>query len=223
MLSSGIIDDYWRAKRSLKRYDPGSDGYKTLKLKLWTASETAQRQSQLNLSFILDTARNQQCTHAIINEKTIQLINGRGDIRSIITDQWAEQTRDHRPDQTYWFTDHTRYCYTWAGDPGQCSGFYYYSPLIVTDTERGFYDVRTQTRIRNRNEQLEIICDAGFIARRGWPYTVANPQHYSRLKEARELSWATFIFDRQTDVGRRIRGIYNSLDRSCRWIGTRRS
>jgi hypothetical protein len=211
MLTHDLIQQYWKFKRSRDM---------SKQLQLWTASPVAHEQSQDNFDQLLALAQQQGCAWMILRPKQVQFVGGNADLRQIFNLPWAEHYDKilDDPHSYYQMITHlNRLNQNWLVRR-LVSHFRCYSPTIVTDRHQGFWRVETGERMTNRLDQMDVIWDAGFLARRGWPLTCAQPSQYGTRDSIEHLG----RMDRRQlgssdHIYRRLDQLYRSVNRDCCW------
>ena len=189
-----------------------------LRVQMFTLDKPAGEESKHNLQELLKFCKAMDVPVLVGKASSFQLVGHQYQIPE--TDLLSESCRERIADEelSYYRPRWTHYCSETGHWCQQLYGFGEH--LWLRSPEIGFYDVESGKKITDRKQQIETLWSLGFVSRRGRPVSAANesacgsPSDIISLtnlaRQMQEKRW-------QSDVAKRIVGVYNSTHRYYCW------
>lgn len=223
MISYKNIHDIQQVRRRLKRNNYGgyygqdhtADGDR---LHEFTHGTRAVADSQANLGFCLDLAREYRQSLLVFKPYTIQVggPSAPGLTGRLWPATWLKQHSEWL-DSTHQIRHSTD-----TTDAGEMVGFYSYRACLCLDEHQGVYDVESGRRLTNRRETIQRMWALGFAANRGRPLAFAKTRWTGTKKD---LELITQLADQywsrryESEVSKKLVSTYTSINRYAAWPG----
>lgn len=205
------------------RYSWRQDGRnrETDQLALFTFEMEAVSDSQRNLEFLLDTARDMHQQYVILLDNKVQIAG----------EDWSDRVGERLAPQQWqidfseWIDDHNGRTVPVAEKTqrGGVATLHSWRRCFTLKEHQGVYDVSTGRRMTNREEIIRAFWSLGFSTWRGRPYSIAKLRWSGEREELEELTALAGRYwnnRTRTDVAKKIVSAYRSINRYAAWPGS---
>lgn len=193
------------------------------KLTLFATDLASKKESQHNLSYLLDVAKKTKAVSVIVKPKIIQLsgYSDAQDLDKIISRAWRDTWWEWWSETNGSYSVPVWQQHEWP-DCYVVELQTYGPGYFCRSAEVGVYRAQDGMKITNRREQIELLWSQGLPSRRGRPIHVA-PRRWSGSKEElillTELAGKHRPTARQSEVSAKIVSAFNAINRCVAWPG----
>jgi len=225
--------EWGRARRKVKNLrggfffnKPSQDELATWQLQMFTADKQSKLESERNLEQLKKKATELEMPVLVVRSNEIQFVGT--DMAVAMTDlydeEWMYQIQDYfekrnnifaKPFYSHNETSLGMHAYTMY-----CYG---HDACFARSPQLGFYSVAEDRKITDRREQIQMLWDLGFVARRGRPVGVGSERHSGSPEEVAEITrLANKHWHRRghSEVADKICSAYTSINRYFAWPGS---
>lgn len=221
-----------KLKRKLNRkshnffYSPNEDDIAGWKLQMFTLEQEAKRESESNLERVKEQANALECPIVVLRDTEVQFIGSNYAVATtdLCDQEWIDRLVEYSDKQgcyasrPFWTHNEND-----LGNHGYTLYAYGSNHMWARSPQTGFYLVDEDRKVTDRREQIQILWDLGFVARRGRPVGIGPERHCgSREEIALITSQANKLWHRRghSEVADKICSIYTSINRYYAWPGS---
>ena len=225
--------EWGKARRKVKNLrggfffnKPSQDEIDTWQLQMFTADKQSKAESERNLDQLKQKAEELDMPVLVVRSSEIQFVGTQTAVATtdIYSEQWIQRITDYfdnnrsyfgKPFCTHTVTDQETHAYTMY-----CYG---HDACFARSSQTGFYNIEQDRKVTDRREQIQMLWDLGFVARRGRPVGVGLERHSGSTEEVAEITrLASKHWHRRgrSEVADKICSAYTSVNRYYAWPGS---
>lgn len=204
---------------------PSQDEVDGWKLQMFTVDKESKLESKRNLEVLKAKAREIEAPLLIIKGDNIQFAGTRlaVTVNDLSNEDWMNRLSEFFDRQNYYYSkpfwthhesDQDTHAYSLYG--------YGSDAIFARSPQTGFYLVDEDRKVTDRKEQIQLLWDLGFVARRGRPVSVGWERHSGSTDEIAMITrQAKEMWHRRghSEVADKICSIYTSINRYYAWPG----
>ena len=205
---------------------PSRDEVDGWKLQMFTVDKEAKLESSRNLDRMKSKAEDIDAPLLIVKGDNVQFVGTDWSITTtdLIEQEWMDRVSDFFEQRNYYsskpfWTHHESN----NGTHAYSLHTYGSDALFARAPQTGFYLVNEDRRVTDRREQIQLLWDHGYVARRGRPVSVGWERHSGSPEEIALITrQAKDMWHRrgESEVADKLCSIYTSINRYYAWPGS---
>ena len=205
---------------------PSRDEVDGWKLQMFTVDKEAKLESSRNLDRMKSKAEDIDAPLLIVKGDNVQFVGTDWSITTtdLIEQEWIDRVSDFFEQRNYYsskpfWTHHESSC----GTQAYSLHTYGADATFARAPQTGFYLVEEDRKVTDRKEQIQLLWDLGYVARRGRPVSVGWERHSGSTEEIAMITrQAKEMWHRKghSEVADKICSIYTSINRYYAWPGS---
>ena len=222
----GKLSRKLKNNRSFYWSKPTEDEIASWRLQMFTCDKEAKQESARNLDRLKEKAEEIEAPVLIVKGDNIQLVGSELSITTsdLVDQEWIDRVADYFDRKKYYsskpfWTHHESSC----GTQAYSLHTYGADATFARAPQTGFYLVEEDRKVTDRKEQIQILWDLGYVARRGRPVSVGWERHSGSTEEIAMITrQAKEMWHRKghSEVADKICSIYTSINRYYAWPGS---
>lgn len=195
------------------------------RLQMFTVEKEAKQESVRNLTRLKQKAKEIEAPVLIVKNDNIQFVGTDQAIATtdLIDQEWMDEICEYF-DRKNFYSSKPFWTHHESSYDKQAYSLHTYGAdaLFARPPQTGFYLVGEDRKVTDRKEQIQLLWDLGYVARRGRPVSVGWERHSGSPAEiALITNMAKEMWHRrnQSEVATKMCSIYTSINRYYAWPG----
>jgi len=205
---------------------PSQDEVDGWKLQMFTVEKEAKQESARNLDRMKEKAQEIEAPVLVVKADNVQFIGTEYAVptTSLVSEDWMNGINEFFDSKNYYYSKPFWTHHESSQDTHAFSLYGYGSDaLFARSPQTGFYLVEEDRKVTDRREQIQLLWNLGFVARRGRPVSVGWERHSGSPEEVAMITrQANDMWHRRghSEVADKICSIYTSINRYYAWPGS---
>ena len=217
-----------KIKHSRSHYwtKPSQDDVNGWRLQMFTVEKEAKHESKRNLDQLKQKAEEIDAPILIVKGNNVQLVGTEYSVPTtdLINQEWMDEISEYF-DRKNFYSSKPFWTHHESSYGLQAYSLYTYGAdaLFARSPDTGFYLISEDRKVTDRREQIQLLWDLGFVARRGRPVSVGWERHSGSCEEIAMITkQAHEMWHRRnhSEVATKICSIYTSINRYYAWPGS---
>lgn len=204
---------------------PTQDEVDGWKLQMFTVDKESKLESRRNLERMKAKAKEIESPLLIVKSDNVQFAGTKLAVTTndLSSEEWMNSISEFFDRKNYYYSKPFWTHHESSQDTHAFSLYGYGSDaLFARSPQTGFYLVEEDRKVTDRKEQIQLLWDLGFVARRGRPVSVGWERHSGSTDEIAMITrQAKDMWHRrgESEVADKICSIYTSINRYYAWPG----
>lgn len=205
---------------------PSEDKIAGWRLQMFTCDKEAKLESIRNLDRMKQKAEEIEAPVLVVKGDNIQLVGTELAVTptELVDQEWIDRVTEYFDKRNYYsskpfWTHHE----SSLGTQAYSLHTYGSDATFARSPQTGFYLIDEDRKVTDRREQIQLLWDLGFVARRGRPVSVGWERHSGSPEEIAMITrQAKDMWHRRgySEVADKICSIYTSINRYYAWPGS---
>lgn len=217
-----------KIKHSRSHYwvKPSQDEVNGWRLQMFTVDKESKQESKRNLDRLKQKAEEIDAPILIVKQNNVQLVGTEYGIPTtdLIDQEWMDDVAEYF-DRKNFYSSKPFWTHHESSHGNQAYSLHTYGAdaLFSRSPDTGFYLMSEDRKVTDRKEQIQLLWDLGFVARRGRPVCVGWERHSGSCEEIAMITrQAKQMWHRKghSEVADKLCSIYTSINRYYAWPGS---